>query len=164
MKQKQFLPKFTAANCTVNDNTTQLAMHFGAGTVDKEAFESAAEHNVAVVGGTDSVRELLILCAPIIANTILQKDRGPSRLGHRWRPRLHDRYIRPGSRQHPPSDSRNSHRRNPNRQRMPELRYFLGGSRWWGRDVWGPDRFDDESIPDAQHCPRHRRTSSEERK
>jgi hypothetical protein len=58
MKDIDFTRNFTTQSC--NATSTQMAMHFGAGVVDREAFEAAANYKVAVVGGTDSVRLLAL--------------------------------------------------------------------------------------------------------
>jgi len=51
-RQKTFHKSFVPEGCTNGTNGT-LAITFGAGTMDREAFEFAAEHDVVVVGGTD---------------------------------------------------------------------------------------------------------------
>ncbi|KAF4932116.1 FAD-linked oxidoreductase ZEB1 [Colletotrichum viniferum] len=48
----EFAPRCPALNSTTS--TPQLAMTFGAGIQDDEAFRAAAEHEVAVVGGTNA--------------------------------------------------------------------------------------------------------------
>ncbi|KAK2729117.1 FAD binding domain protein, partial [Colletotrichum kahawae] len=47
-----FVPRCPTLNSTTS--TPQLAMTFGAGIQDDEAFRAAAEHGVAVVGGTNA--------------------------------------------------------------------------------------------------------------
>ncbi|PPJ59935.1 hypothetical protein CBER1_10680 [Cercospora berteroae] len=53
-KKKEFHTNFVpqGANCSIN--RTSMAVTFGAGFFDREAFEFAAEHDAVVVGGTDS--------------------------------------------------------------------------------------------------------------
>lgn len=53
-REKHLHEKFSphGSNSTIND--TQMAITFGAGVMDQEAFEFAAEYDAAVVGGTDS--------------------------------------------------------------------------------------------------------------
>lgn len=48
-----FHKSFVPEGCTNGTATSTLAITFGAGTMDREAFEFAAEHDVVVVGGTD---------------------------------------------------------------------------------------------------------------
>lgn len=51
-REKTFHESFVPEGCANRTNGT-LAITFGAGTMDREAFEFAAEHDVVVVGGTD---------------------------------------------------------------------------------------------------------------
>ena len=51
-REKTFHKAFIPEGCTNGTNGT-LAITFGAGTMDREAFEFAAEHDAVVVGGTD---------------------------------------------------------------------------------------------------------------
>ena len=54
-REKTFHQSFQPAGCT-NSSTGNgsMAITFGAGSMDREAFEFAAEHDAVVVGGTDS--------------------------------------------------------------------------------------------------------------
>lgn len=52
-KEKAFHADFQPEGSANSSNTSTMAITFGAGTMDREAFEFAAEHDAVVVGGTD---------------------------------------------------------------------------------------------------------------
>ncbi|PIA97384.1 hypothetical protein CB0940_05797 [Cercospora beticola] len=51
---KEFHTNFVPQGANSSTNATSMAVTFGAGILDREAFEFAAEHDAVVVGGTDS--------------------------------------------------------------------------------------------------------------
>lgn len=51
-REKTFHANFQAEGST-NSSNSSMAITFGAGTMDREAFEFAAKHDAVVVGGTD---------------------------------------------------------------------------------------------------------------
>ncbi|KAK4502692.1 hypothetical protein PRZ48_006118 [Zasmidium cellare] len=53
-KSMDFSKTWLPQGCDLSVGDSRMAMTFGAGVQDREAFEAAAEHDAVVVGGTDS--------------------------------------------------------------------------------------------------------------